>query len=190
MSWEDIVKRILSDAEAEAADIIRTAGARADEIVAKAEAAALKEREDAEADVVERSKRIQDGKAAAARLDSAKVLLAEKRRVIEEIYARALEKLLNLGEHDSLSLLERLLKENAEEGDEIVLAENFKYVAGVFELPVVFERKLIISKERAPISGGCILHGKVSDKDLSYSALLAADMEEYQADLAAKLFVS
>ena len=91
MSKEDIVNRLISDAESEAADIVKAASARADEIIAAAEKRALLERSEAEAEVGGRAKRYADGRAAAARLDSAKILLAEKRRVIEQIYSNALQ---------------------------------------------------------------------------------------------------
>lgn len=190
MSKEDIVNRIIADAEAEAADILKSASSRADDIISAAEKRALMERGEAEAEAGERAKRISDGRAAAARLDSAKILLAEKRRVIEEIYARALKKLQTLGEKESVALMERLLKDNAEEGDEIVFAQSFGYAARVLKLDVVAAKKLGVSKERADISGGCLLRGRKSDKDLSYEALLRADMEEHQAEMAAKLFAA
>ncbi len=190
MSKEDIVNRIISDAESEAADILKSASSRAEEIIAAAEKHAFLERNEAEAEVEERAKRYSDGRAAAARLDSAKILLAEKRRVIDEIYARALKKLLALGERETVALMARLLQENAEEGDEIVPAEGFKFVPQLMRLPVVSAKKLTLSDGRAKISGGCLLRGKKSDKDLSFSALLKADMEERQAALAAKLFAA
>ena len=188
MGKEDIVTRILSDAESEAAEIIRTAEERAREITAAAEARAAEDMAEAKAEAEIRAKRISEGKAASARLESAKILLAEKRRVMDEIYDGALKKLLSLNESDSLKLMERLLVENAEEGDIIVLAKNFAYASGVEKLSVVKERGLTISNERADISGGCLLHGTKSDKDLSFTALLNADKEEYQAEIALKLF--
>lgn len=190
MSKEDIVNRILSDAEAEEREILSSASARAEEIIAAASSRADKARAEAQAEADVRAKRITDGMAASARLDSAKILLAEKRRVIDGIYARALEKLLALSERDTLKFLEKLLIEHAEEGDEIVFAKNFAYAKGAAALPVVKERRLKISAGCAQIAGGCLLHGALCDKDLSYEALLNADKEEYQAEIAAKLFVS
>ena len=190
MGKEDIVTRILSDAEAEAAEIVRAAEERAREITAAAKARAAEDMAEAKAEASERARRILEGKAAAARLESAKILLAEKRKIMDGIYAGALEKLLTLSERDSLKLIENLLDENAEEGDVIVLAKNFKYALGVEKLPVIKSRGLTLSKERADISGGCLLRGKKSDKDLSYAALLNADKEEYQADIAFNLFNS
>ena len=188
MSKEDIVARIISDAEAEGAEIIRNAEERAREITAAAKARAAEDMAEAQAEAGEKSKRISEGKAAAAHLESAKILLAEKRRVIDEIYAAALKELLSLNERESLKLLESLLNENAEEGDVVVLAKNFAYASGAAKLAVIKERNLTLSKECADISGGCLLRGKKSDKDLSYSALLNADKEEFQVEIAAQLF--
>ena len=190
MGKQEIVERIISDAEAEAAEILRTAQERADGIISEAQERAAVERAETEQEANGRAKRISEGKAASARLDSAKILLAEKRRVIEQIYERALKRLLDMNEKETLKLLQKLLLEHAEEGDEIIFAKNFAYIGGAAALSVVRDRKLTISTERVQISGGCLLRGKFCDKDLSYGALLNADKDEYQAEMAAKLFVS
>lgn len=190
MGKQEIVNRILSDAEAEVAEILRIAKERADGIISAAEERAAKDRAETEEEAGARAKRISEGKAAEARLDSAKILLAEKRRAMEQIYTLALNKLLGMNESQTLAFMQKLLLENAEEGDEIVFAKNFAYAEGVAALPVVKERKLKISAERILLSGGCILRGTLSDKDLSYGALLDADKEQFQAEIAAKLFNS
>lgn len=188
MGTEGIVARILSDAEREAEEIVRAAEERKAQTVEGARARAAKEREEAEAELAERARRLSEGKAAAARLDSAKILLAEKRRVLDEMYARALAQLLALPEHDSLELLSRMLGAYAEEGDEVVFACDFPYAWKAAQLPVVKARKLKIAKERGGAGGGCILRNGRCDKDLTFSQLLAHDREEHQADLARKLF--
>ena len=188
MSKEAIIERILSDAEAESAAIIAEANARAEETVAQANARAEARRAETEAELAEKSQRIRDGRAAAARLDSAKILLAEKRRVLDVIYARAFEKLLALSEKESLTLVERLLKENAANGEEIVFAKSFAYAEEATKLSVIKERGLKISSEKADIDGGFLLRGEACDKDLSFGAILSLDREEHQAELAQKLF--
>ncbi len=188
MSKEAIIERILSDAKAESEEIVRAAKARADEIVAAANARAAEERAETEAELKELTERILAVNAAAARLDGAKILLAEKRRVIEAVYAKALENLLSLGERESLLFLERLLKEYAEPEDEIVFDENFAYRKGAEQLPVIGERSLKICPTGEKLGGGCILRGKQSDKNISYPALLRLDMEQHQSALAAELF--
>ncbi len=188
MGTEAIVARILSDAEAEAEKIVREAEESAAARKAEASARAKAAHAEAEAEVAERARRISEGRAASARLDSGKALLAEKRRVLDEIYLRALRELLTLSRHDSLQLMERLLKENAEEGDEVVFASDFAYAGETAALPVVKALGLRISQERAGEGGGCLLRGKTCDKDLTFRALLAQDREAHQAEIAAKLF--
>ena len=188
MSKEAILERIISDAQAAADATVAEAEGRAAEIIAEAEARAARDRQGTSAIIAERSKAIADGKAAAARLDAAKVMLAAKRGVIDAVYARALEKLKALPLKDAVRLAEGLLLSYAEDGDELVFATNFAYKAQVLKLAVVTEKNLKNSGKTADIDGGFILIGKNSDKDLSYGALLALDREERQAEIAAKLF--
>jgi V/A-type H+-transporting ATPase subunit E len=188
MSKEAILERIISDAQAAADATVAEAEGRAAEIIAEAEARAARDRQGTSAIIAERSKAIADGKAAAARLDAAKVMLAAKRGVIDAVYARALEKLKALPQKDAVRLAEGLLLSYAEDGDELVFATNFAYKAQVLKLAVVAEKNLKNSGKTADIDGGFILIGKNSDKDLSYGALLALDREERQAEIAAKLF--
>ena len=188
MGKQAIVERILSDAAAEAEETVRAARARADEIRAAAEQQCADERAEAVKEAEAQGKRIRDGRAAMARLDGAKIRLAERRRVIDAVYVRALAALLCLDRHDAVELAEKLLLENAEEGDEIVFAANFPYGEEVKKLPVVGEKSLTVSEERPELSGGFLLRGKVCDKDVTYSTLLAADREQHQAEIARALF--
>ncbi len=189
MSDTAIVERIISDAEREARDIIKEAEERAAETVASASERAQRNRQGTEAEIKEKVAAISDGEAASARLDCAKILLGEKRAVIDGVYARALDKLVKLGDAETLRLADKLLKEYADDGDEIVFAENFGCAHDVARLSVVKEKKLKVSPKRAKIDGGFILRGKVCDKDISYGAILAADREENQAQIASELFL-
>lgn len=190
MNEQAIVERIISDAEKEAQAIIDEAEERAKATVAEANTRAERNRRGTEAEVKAKAESIFDGKAAAARLDGAKILLGEKRGVIDEVYARALGKLLELSEKETLYLCGRLLDDHAEEGDELVFAENFRYAQAVSALPQVKEKKLKVSSKRAKLDGGFMLCGKNSDKNLSYGALLSMDREEKQSEIASVIFNS
>ena len=184
MGKQDIIERILSDAKAEAEAIGRDAETRAEDIRRAAEEAARKEREKAEREAEAKRRALLEGRRAAARLDAQKIALSGKRRVIDVVYGRAEDKLSKLEEHASLALISSLLEAYAEKGDEVLLAEGYPFLAGVKKLPVVREKGLRVSDERARISGGVILKNSVSDRDLSLSSLLAADKEAHQAQLA------
>ena len=177
MSKELIRERILSDARAEADLILEKAEQKSSEIIAEAMRLAEKERREAEAEMKEKAESVREKKAAAARLESAKILLREKRKVIDCVYALAKERLVCLEKEEAVALANGLLIAYAEEGDIIFFAENYKYVVDVALLPIVKQRGLEISQQRVSIEGGFILQGNKSDKDLSYGALLAADRD-------------
>ena len=188
MSEQAIVEKIIADAEREAQAIIAAAEKRAEATIATANARAEKRKQGEKAAADKKAESILEGKAATARLDCAKIMLGEKRAVIDEVYARALKTIRQMGTAEAVHLFEGLLKEYAEEGDEIVFAENFAYAQDVSKLGIVKEKKLKVSSKKADIDGGCLLIGKNSDKNLSYAALLAADREENQASIAALIF--
>lgn len=190
MNEQAIVERIISDAELEAKNIVSEAEARAAQTVSEANERAERNRLGAEAEVSEKVRGILDGKAATARLDGSKILLGEKRGVIDEIYVRALKQLVEMGKAETLRLADRLLTEYAEEGDEIVFAENFRFAQEVAGLDIVKEKKLKVSAARSSYDGGFVLCGKNSDKNLSYGAILTADREERQAEIAAHIFAN
>ena len=93
-----------------------------------------------------------------------------------------------MDKEQTLSLVDGLLQKYAEQGDEIFLAKNFAYESDLKLLPVVREKGLQISQNRADLDGGMLLIGKKSDKDLSYGAVLQADRDNFEAALAAEIF--
>ena len=186
MSLESLKEKILSDAEKEAESLLATAKKKAEAIEAAAEAEAKRSRESEEKEVAERIRALEEGSAATVRLESKKFNLKERRRVIDTVYARALEALLSLSEKESMELLQDLLKEYAEEGDTVALAEHYPYPAAAEK--VVAKAGYKLSSARAKIKGGFYLYGKKCNRDISYEALLKADREENQAELAAKIF--
>ena len=188
MSKELIRERILSDAAAEAQAIEESAKQKGDEIIAEAMKKAEIERHETEAEAKEKFNSVQEKRAAAARLESSKIWLAEKRKVIDGIYKLALERLVTLEKESSVLLTDRLLTKYAEQGDEIVFAENYKFESDIALLPIVEKLGLKISEKRVKIDGGFLLKGEKADKDLSYGALLNADREKYQAELAREIF--
>lgn len=188
MSVLEIKERILADAKTEAETIIKEAEVKAEKLLADASLRAQKLREETEHEVAEKRKSIQEKRAADARLESAKILLGEKRKVVDAVYDEALSRLLELSEEDAMRLAERLLTLYAEKGDEVVFAENFRWQEQVKLLPIVKTLGLRFCEKTEKWSGGMVLRGVSSDKDLTYGALLTADREEYQADLARAIF--
>ena len=188
MSVQNIVEKIVFDANAEAQAIVAEAESKSAKLLADSALRAEKLRGETETEVQRKIESIFEKKAADARLESAKLQLKEKRKAVDAVYAFALDRLVSLSKEDTLKLASVLLEKYAEEGDELYFAENFKYADEVKILPIVKAKGLKLAKDRLKLDGGMRLIGKVSDKDLSYGALLATDREAHQADLARELF--
>lgn len=188
MSTQSIINKINADSQAEAEKIVSAAQEKASGIVDSANAKALQIRKDAEESVAIQTQSIREKKAASDRLESAKILLAQKRETLRCVYKMALDELLALGKEETLRIASTLIERYAEDGDELYFAENFKYADEVSILPVIAKRGIIVSKTRLQIDGGMRLVGKTADKDLSYGALLNADKERNQAEIAKQLF--
>lgn len=195
MSVESIVERIRCEGKAEAESILAAGKKKADETENGAKAEAERLRRETESDVEKRAAAVAAHYAATARLDVKKIMLAARKKAVENVYAEAKARLKGLEKEETLSLFDRLLKTYAEEGDRVIFAEDFKYVAAVKLLPVFAEKKLkIVSGGEAKtlaggnFDGGLYLSGDTADKDLSFGALLKADREKYEASIAAELF--
>ena len=188
MSLETLKERIISDAKGEAEALLSAAQNKAAAIEAEAESEASESRRREEQEVNERIRAMEEGSAATVRLEAKKCNLKERRRVIDTIYERALNALMSLSEKESMELLQSLLKEFAQKGDTVALSKDYPYPASAAK--VVTSAGCQLSSERANIKGGFYLYGKKCDRDISYEALLKADREDNQAELAAKIFKS
>lgn len=191
MSVESIVEKIRSDGRAEAEKLLAAGRKRADEIESGANANAENLRRETEADVQKRAERIAERYAAAARLDVKKIRLAARKRAVEFVYAQAKKRLRELSEEETLRLFNRLLCAYAEEGDKVIFADNFAYEKSVKLLPVFAQKKLSVlsaAQKSVSIDGGMYLSGKAADKDLSFDALLKADMEEHESGVVSAIF--
>jgi V/A-type H+-transporting ATPase subunit E len=188
MSTTDIVNKIIEDAEAEKAQALSEAQKKADELLREAEQSATKAEAESKAQAQKKCADIAERKAASARLECAKITLAERHRVLDGVYEKALKKLIDLSKVDCLALTGRLLESYAEEGDTIWFAKNFLYAEDAAKLQVVGKKHLKVAKERLNLSGGFVLKGELSDKDLSYDKLLAADKEENAGQVLSALY--
>lgn len=195
MSVESIVERIRSDGKTEAEAILAAGKRKAEETENGAKAEAEQLRRETESDVEKRAAAVAAHFAATARLDVKKIMLAARKKAVENVYAEAKKRLIDLGEEETLALFNRLLCLYAEEGDAVIFADGFRYTEGVKLLPVFAEKKLKAVSDGAAfagvkIDGGLYLAGKTADKDLSFDALLKADREENESRIAAELFGS
>lgn len=175
---QKLVDRILSDAMADA----QATKAQADEtcraILAggKEQAAKLAEknkaaREAAVAGILERSR-------TNAELEARKNLLAERRKVIDEAFAAAYEKMCALDADARVGICKKLLLEEADGGEtvEAAAADRAALMALLPEINAALEAAgkapLKEGAEAADVAYGFVLVGEGYEKDCSFEAIL------------------
>ena len=195
MDAEQVVEKILADAKAEAEKIKSEAQEKENAEQAKlneqlgeynkqTELLAQKAGEDKKAHLL-----------AAARMDIAKDYLAEKRKILDEVFAQARQKLQNLPDGEYCKLMTRLMLDAVETGDEeVVIDNNEKRIDQKFikqinrELGPGYKGNLRLSNEKQNLGGGFILkRGKIKN-NVSIEVLLAQARKELEIELAKKLF--
>ncbi|MFH1371278.1 MAG: V-type ATP synthase subunit E [Planctomycetota bacterium] len=191
MEGEQVIEKILSDAKAEADKIKNQAEAkltqerveadkRLDEYRKQTETLAQKAGEDARQQAL-----------SAARMELAKEELAEKAKILDEVFAEAQQQLKKLADDEYRKLMVKLMAGAIETGDEEVLIDaNEKRIDRSLIDQVNSQKKsnLKLAGQKENIGGGFILkRGKIK-KNLSVGVLLGQAREQLEIELAGKLF--
>ena len=180
MAKQELLDKILGDAEERARVIVSEAEAKADALLAAAEEerAALTEsaRKMAAAAWPETVKR----RRAMAELEGRKLVLAEKQALIKEAYREALKVLRESDRYEVL--LVKMILSSAEKGDGVIFAaadfdrvDRKKVVA---EANKASGLDLVLLNEKGDFDGGIVLRGKDCDKNLS----LEVELENLRAE--------
>ncbi len=195
MEAEKVVEKILADAKVEAQKVKQQADNKE-----AAEQAKLNEQSDEYAKQTEilAQKAGEDEKShilAAARMDIAKEYLAEKRKILEEVFEQARQHLQNMPDEEYQALCKKLILDVVETGDEeVVIDTNEKRIDHELikqinrELGPGYKGNLRLSDERQNLGAGLILkRGKIKT-NVSVSVLLDLARKDLEIDLAKILF--
>jgi len=203
MEAEQVVEKILSDAKTEAEKIQNQA---------QEKEAAEQAGYDEQLDEYRKQTEILSQKAAenkklhllaAARMQNARDLLAEKRKILDEVFTQARGQLLNLPDNQYRQLITNLMLKAVETGDEeVIIDKNEKRIdlqlvnqvneqlqsVSSTSLRAGGRGNLTLSDERKDLGGGFILkHGKIKN-NASLEVLLAQARRELEIELAKELF--
>lgn len=194
---EKLKQKILSDAEAEARKIIEEGEAEAGEITvtarAEADKAGLEYQAKGEADAAEHIRR----QTSLRELEAKKAVLAEKGRLIEEVFEKVLEGLREKDRSGGYALTRSLLLKAVETGTEeiIVAPEDRKaikksFVDGLNSELVKAGKKgeLELSEETRNIRGGFILKRGRAESNSSFDILLTMLRDDVETRVADILF--
>ena len=168
---ENIINKILSDADARCAEILSVANASAQAIVAETEQAIAKDREALEQRLQAIKAERQRNRRATAELDAKKYTLKCKQQLISRCYDFAYEKLVKMSDSDRLNLIGSLIEKHAETGETVYITQaDAKSVTQVWLNG--FEKNLKLGKKYLKADGGVVLEGEGYEKDLTLKSVI------------------
>jgi len=192
MDAEQVINKILADAQKEADQIIAAAKQRqADE--QKTFDKRLAEYEKETQTLAQRQ--AQDEKdhiLAAARMAGTKEILAEKRKTLDEVFTKAKEKLAAFDDTSYKELMTKLMIKSSETGDEEVLVgmKEKRIDAGLVSQvnSKLGSGKLVLSNEKVNTPAGFVLRKGRVRTNLTLDVLVGQAREKLEVKLAKELF--
>lgn len=193
MSLAQITEKIEQDARAEAQKILGRAKEQEAEVRSAADAEVKKLEEAAQARFDRERPEIFKRRDIVARLDVNKLRLGAQRRLIQDVFDGALEKLKALGRDEYLGFCGALLKQATETGKEtLVLAKEEKILdkAWLDRFNAENKKNISLSETRGDFSGGFVLGNGRITINCSWEMLMRAAQERMETEVVKRLFPS
>jgi V/A-type H+-transporting ATPase subunit E len=195
MEAQQVVEKILADADTEAAKVKAEADEKLIDEQRKFDEQLNEYRKQTDTLAQKAAQDKKEHLLAAARMDIAKQLLAEKRKIIDDIFDKARTQMQNLPDSEYTALMTKLMLQAVETGDEeIIVGKNEKRIDQKLiknvnrELGPGFKGNLRLANETQNLTAGFILkRGKIKN-NVSLDVLLQRARKELEIELARKLF--
>ena len=189
---DTIIQRLNTDAKAETDALLEKARQEAAAVAARYQAQADKEA----ADLAARNERLaaerEERLISAAQMEARKTIRAAKQAVMEEVYAKALEKLRSLPQDRTVEVLASLLNEAAPQGKgEVLFSAQDRETVGRAAVDAANAQnggQLTLSGETANIPGGFILRNGSIEVNCAYDTLIRLQKTETAGQVARQLF--
>ena len=195
MEAEQVVEKILADAKAEAEKIKKQAQDKEAAEQAKLDAQLIEYKKQTEILAEKAGKDEKSHILAAARMEIAKEFLAEKRKILDEVFEQARRQVRNLPDEQYHELITKLMLEVVETGDEeIIIDKNEKRIDHKFikqinhKLGPGYKGNLRLSDEKQDLGGGFILRRGKIKTNVSIKVLLDQARKDLEIELAKQLF--
>ena len=195
MEAQQVVEKILSDAQSQADEITR----QAENNRSLAQAELDKKLEEYRTETARLAEAAGEDKKtkllATARMDIAKANLTEKRRLLDDIFQQAAKQIMEMPDDQYRDLMTKLMLKAVETGDEEVIVgktetridKSFILTANN-RLSGSIEGKLRLSQTKADLTAGFILkRGKIRI-NVSIDVLIAKARQDLETELAKQLF--
>lgn len=193
-SADRLIERILAEAQAQAQSVLAAADADAERTVLSAKAEEAQIYEDAQIKAEKLREGILERSRTNAALDSRKLSLKMRRKLLDEAFDLAAQKLNAVQGEKRAKLIKKLLLDNAEGGETVLcngaehaaLCTIIKDVNG--ELAQKGKQPLTLAEPADKIGAGFMLVGSGYEKNCTFAALLAIVRAQEESAVAAMLF--
>lgn len=195
MEAEQVIDKILSDAGAEAKKIADQAKQK-DDAEQKAHDAELSEYKQQTAATAKKA--AEDEKShilAAGRMQIAKEYLAEKRKMLDDVFEKARDQIRNLPDDEYKKLMTKLMLQAVETGDEEVVVDkeeeriDLNFVKEINrKLGPGYRGNLRLAAQKQNLCRGFILRRGKIKTNVSIDVLLGQARKDLEIELAARLF--
>lgn len=184
---ENIIQRILADAESKCEFIADEAENKVRQIIEAAEQSAEDERVALDERIGSVSAEKIRNSLAGAKLASRKYRLQKKQDLISVCYDKAASALAAMSSEQVIKLVSKLICDYAEYGEHVRIAKKDEAVVTQSFLDS-FGKNLVLDDERIQAEGGILLVGKGYEKDLTIAKLVAYARERTEAQVSEALF--
>ncbi len=183
---ENIINKILSDADCKCAEILTEAQSQAQEITESAKRAVEAEEKNLALRLERLSTESLRNGSASAQLSARKYKLLKKQQLVSACYEKVLTSLENMTADQKQDFIRKLLNDFAEDGETVFVADvdsklvDQKFLNGT-------GKKLVLGGT-CRARGGVILQGDGYDKDLTLEKVVAYAREQTETAVAKALF--
>lgn len=182
---QKIIDEIIATAKKSAESMIKAARAEMqsseDELVAELE----KVKADALAKYALEADAIYSGKVKLGELEAGKAVLKARQQCVAAVYDGVRDSILKAPDKEYLALIGKLIKENAKDDDEVIIAKSDEKritAAWLKKIADGAKIKLKLSKKFGDFSGGVILRNAKYDRDLTVDEIVLSLRERTIAD--------
>ncbi|MCQ2547682.1 MAG: hypothetical protein MJ145_01600 [Clostridia bacterium] len=192
MSIENIIKKITDDANLVAQNSMKQAENSKKDLLGGAEKKAAKLVEDAKVNGQDEKEKLISRKASVAQIDSRKIVLEEKQKLIAKCFDEAVNTIVSMDQDKYVALLLDIAKKAAITEGELILNEKDHKEIGKSlvekmngEIPGC---KIVLSKETRDIKGGFIVKQEAVFINQSIESLVDETKDDLALEVANKLF--
>lgn len=196
MRADAIINRVLEDARAQAAQMLKEAEERAEQYRVKADQEIVSKREETMDQARRECVELRDRMLRMAELDQRKVQLGVKRDLIDQAFQKALNSMREMSDADKLTYISRTLAEIASGDEEVIVSAADAALFSGDALQKVNAAlaaqgkpgKLTLSAERRETGGGFILKKSSMEINCTFEAMLGQVRPSLESSVADMLF--